>query len=82
LGGGGRNTLRREYQRLNHAGTGIEIVYFDYLSSSDLFDDAASRVSRVTHNAVTVAGYDDLGMSQVMGFHHPEPRWTTRLQPF
>jgi len=27
----------------------------------------------VTHNAVTVAGYDYLGMSQVTGVHHPEP---------
>jgi len=51
----------------------IAFVYFDYLSSSDLFDDAASRVSRVTHNSVTVAGYDYLGMSQVTGVHHPEP---------
>ncbi len=27
----------------------------------------------MTHNAVTVAGYDYLGMSQVTGVHHPEP---------
>jgi len=58
------------------------MAFFDYLSSSDLFNDAASRVSRVTHNAVTVGGYDDIGMPQVTGVHHPEPRWTTRLKPF
>jgi YD repeat-containing protein len=64
----GRNTIRRTSLALPDGTT----VNYEYLSTGDLHDGDASRVSQLVISSVAVAAYGYNGVAQVVGTDYPE----------
>ncbi len=70
--GVGWESVRITQQKLRHGATDRAEVNYEYLSTSDRFDDAVNRISRVKLSTTAVADYDYLGMGRVVGTTYPE----------
>ncbi|MCC6675503.1 MAG: RHS repeat protein [Phycisphaerales bacterium] len=69
----GRQTVRRTEQKLKYASTDQQTVTYDYLSTGNLLDDAASRVTDVKVASTVVATYKYNGAGQLVGTTLDEP---------
>ncbi|MCC6228391.1 MAG: hypothetical protein IT432_04100 [Phycisphaerales bacterium] len=69
---GGHDTIRRTHQKVKYTTTEKQSIEYQYLSTSNSLDDAASRVSLVHDGTRSIAEYKYLGSSQLVSTSLPE----------
>ena len=71
-GGAGRKTIRRTGLTQRYGSTDKQSLTYEYLSTGNSLDDAASRLSRVKVSSTVVALYKYLGDGTVVNTAYPE----------